>query len=114
MSAHPDIGEWYRIRGGDQFEVVAVDDDDGTVEVQYSDGSVEELDMGDWEAQAANGYIEEAESPDDWHASTDFDRDRDRAGSDFALSNHFDSGSQVAGGLDGLDLFDSNDSYGFR
>jgi len=110
MSAHPGIGEWYRIRGGDQFEVVAIDDDDGTVEVQYSDGTVEELDLADWEAQHANGDIDEADAPDDWHGPSDFDNDRGNSG--FALNSHFDSGSQVAGGLDGLDLFDGNDSFG--
>src|ERR1700742_3947509 len=99
VSAHPGIGEWYRIRGGNQFEVVAVDEHDGTIEVQYSDGSVEELDLADWEAQDANGDIQSANGTDDWRGGEDYDHDRgDR---EFALSNHWDSGSNISGSLDG-------------
>ena len=42
---HPTIGAWYRLDGGESFEVVAFDTDDGTVEIQYFDGTVEELEM---------------------------------------------------------------------
>jgi uncharacterized protein DUF6763 len=108
MSAHPGIGEWYRIRGGNQFEVVAVDEQDGTIEVQYSDGAVEELDLADWESQDASGDIQSVDGADDWRGGEDYDRDR----GEFALSSHWDSGSNLSGGLDGLDLFDSNDSFG--
>ena len=107
MSARPDIGEWYRIRGGDQFEVVAVDEDDGTIEVQYFDGTVEELDIADWEAQHAEGAIEDSGAPDDWRGSADADDDDE----EFALNSHLDSGPQTAGGLDGLDLFEAPDSF---
>lgn len=109
MSAQPDIGEWYRIRGGDQFEVVAVDEDDGTVEVQYFDGTVEELDLGDWEAQRANGDLAEAEAPEDGKGSADFDDDEDSQ----ARNGHMD-GPNIAGGLDGLDLFEGPDSFPFQ
>ena len=33
----PTIGNWYRIQGGDSFEVVAYDDDDGTIELIATD-----------------------------------------------------------------------------
>jgi hypothetical protein len=105
MSVQPDIGECYRIRGGDQFEVVAVDEDDGTIEVQYFDGTVEELDMGDWVAQHAEGEIEEVDAPDGWSDSADLDDDG------FALNSHLDSGPHTSGGLDGLDLFEGSDSF---
>jgi hypothetical protein len=105
MSAQPHIGEWYRIRGGDQFEVVAADEDDGTIEVQYLDGTVEEFDIADWEAQHTKGEIEEAEAADDWRGSADADDDD----ADFALNSHFDSRPHTAGGLDGLDLFEAPD-----
>ena len=46
----PGIGDWYRQKeGGALFEVVAFDDDDGTIEIQYFDGTVEEMDVEDWD-----------------------------------------------------------------
>ncbi|MGH8327740.1 MAG: DUF6763 family protein [Steroidobacteraceae bacterium] len=48
-SPRPIVGHWYRMEGG-LFEVVAIDDDDATVEIQYFDGTVEEMDLEDWEA----------------------------------------------------------------
>src|SRR5262245_41232301 len=48
----PSIGDWYRQKeGGALFEVVAYDDDDGTIEIQYFDGTVEEMDIEDWDGQ---------------------------------------------------------------
>ena len=44
----PGIGDWYRLDSGSLFEVVAYDDDDGTIEIQYFDGTVEEMDIEDW------------------------------------------------------------------
>ena len=60
MNAQPEIGAWYRVRGGDSFEVVAIDEDDGTIEVQYFDGTVEEMEREDWDAQHKSGEISEA------------------------------------------------------
>jgi hypothetical protein len=45
---YPVVGRWYKESDGQTFEVVAVDDDDETVEVQYADGAVEEFDMESW------------------------------------------------------------------
>jgi hypothetical protein len=109
MNAQPDIGEWYRIREGEQFEVVAIDEDDGTIEVQYFDGTVEELDIADWARQHANGDIEDAEAPDDWSGSIDGGGDDDDE--EFALDSHIDNRHLAAGGLDGLDLFESSDYF---
>ncbi len=43
-----EIGSWYRIPGGTAFEVVALDMDTETIEIQYYDGAVEELDFDSW------------------------------------------------------------------
>ena len=53
----PGIGDWYRLNDGALFEVVALDDDDGTIEIQYFDGTVEEMDIEDWEAQWEDGAL---------------------------------------------------------
>src|SRR2546429_9890678 len=65
----PAIGDWYRSSGGALFEVVAVDDDDGTIDIQYFDGTVEEMDIEDWETQWEDGVLETAEAPEDWSGS---------------------------------------------
>lgn len=63
----PVIGEWYRRPGGDSFEVVAVDPDDRTIEIQYFDGTIEELELDEWRQDA----IEATEAPEDWTGSVD-------------------------------------------
>ena len=54
----PTIGNWYRIQGSDSFEVVAFDEDDATIELQYFDGTVEEMDLEDWQAAQEIGSLE--------------------------------------------------------
>ena len=39
----PVVGDWYRNSTGDLLEVVALDRSDATIEIQYFDGTVEEL-----------------------------------------------------------------------
>jgi hypothetical protein len=63
----PEIGQWYRRVGGDIFEVVATDPGDGTIEIQYFDGAVEELDLDEWRAE----HITAQEAPEDWTGSVD-------------------------------------------
>src|ERR1700722_14481029 len=70
----PGIGGWYRLNGGDSFEIVAVDEDDGTVDIQYFDGTLEEMDLEDWEAHWSDGVLEVAEAPEDWSGSVDIER----------------------------------------
>ena len=67
----PVIGNWYRQPKGEIFEVVAVDADDATVEIQYFDGTIEELDLENWEQME----IEDAEPPEDWSGSVDVDEE---------------------------------------
>lgn len=63
----PVIGEWYRRSGGDSFEVVAIDRDDRTIEIQYFDGTIEELEFAEW----LEDQIESTEAPEDWTGSVD-------------------------------------------
>ena len=65
----PVIGEWFRRTGGDSFEVVAIDPDDRTIEIQYFDGTLEEIDLEDWFEEP----IEATEAPEDWTGSVDVD-----------------------------------------
>ena len=63
----PVIGEWFRRAGGDSFEVVAIDRDDHTIEIQYFDGTVEEIELEEWR----ESEIETCEAPEDWTGSLD-------------------------------------------
>jgi hypothetical protein len=107
MSAPPEIGAWYRIRGGESFEIVAIDEDDRTIEMQSFDGTVEEMDLEDWSSQRASGEIEDAQAPEDWSGSVDVDGEDDAPSPNSGLEGD----SQMAGGLDGLDLFDAPDLF---
>lgn len=54
------IGSWYRDPDGQMFEVVALDEEDGTVDIQYEDGT-----PGQYEMSAA-AELEPAEPQEDW------------------------------------------------
>lgn len=99
----PNIGDWYSLRGGELFEVVAVDDADGTIEVQYFDGTLEEIDIEDWQTQYSAGEIEQAEAPEDWSGSVDVDREDEETGGGLNDDRRLN-----AMGQDGLDLFDQS------
>jgi hypothetical protein len=107
MRAQPEIGAWYRLRGGESFEVVAIDEDDGTIEMQTFDGTVEEMEIEDWDTQRASGEIENAEAPEDWSGSVDVDSEDDAP----APNSGREGDPQMAGGLEGLDLFDAPDLF---
>jgi len=99
----PAIGDWYRLNGGALFEVVARDDDDGTIELQYFDGTVEEMDIEDWEAQWEDGALESAEAPEDWSGSVDIEGGGDEGRGADAYGEDRDL---RASPLDGIDLFE--------
>ena len=67
----PTIGDWYRHTGGDSFEVVAFDEDDGTIEIQYFDGTVAEMDFESWNEHLWDDLIEAADAPEDWSGAID-------------------------------------------
>jgi Family of unknown function (DUF6763) len=100
---HPGIGDWYRSSSGQLFEVVAVDDDDGTIEIQYFDGTVAEMDVEDWEAQWDEGGLEAAQAPEDWSGSVDIEPGDEEARSPDSLAEDRDLRMSP---LDGIDLFE--------
>lgn len=67
----PRIADWYKASNGELFEIVALDEDDRTIEIQYFDGMVEELDLDTWDELAAEG----AEPPEDWSGSLDIEKE---------------------------------------
>jgi len=66
---HPVIGQWFRRPNGALFEVVALDEEDGTVDIQFFDGTIDEVDLEVW----PNLIITEVSAPEDWSGSVDMD-----------------------------------------
>lgn len=100
---NPGIGDWYRLKGGAPFEIVALDDDDGTIEVQYIDGTLEELDREDWKSWCDEHTLEATDPSEDWSDSADVEADEGRTPSDHYNN---DDNDLRAGALDGIDMFD--------
>ena len=102
----PGVGDWYRTSGGgsasELFEVVAFDEADSTLEVQYFDGTIEELELSDWRSQCASGAIMAAEPPEDWSGAVDIEPEDGRAEADPVSEDR----QLRADRLDGLDLFE--------
>lgn len=63
FNTNPVIGQWYKNReSSDIFEIVAADEADGFVEVQYFASEIEEFDMETW-----NEFdLIEIPEPEDW------------------------------------------------
>lgn len=59
----PTVGSWYRNQEDNRlFEIVATDEDDGTIEIQYFESEIEELDMDTWKELR----LELTAAPEDW------------------------------------------------
>ena len=63
----PAVGHWYKNHQGLEFEVVAFDESENQVEIQYFDGEIDELDLDSWEGMVA----EAIEQPEDWSGPFD-------------------------------------------
>jgi hypothetical protein len=103
MSAHnvipvpdPAIGRWYRRTNGQLFEVVAVDDDDETIELQFFDGTIDEVDRDTW----SKLLIERVAAPEDWSGAVDMDPE------DFSGQ---DEGEMPSGYHDPLELLEKDE-----
>lgn len=67
----PAVGDWYQTLDGALFEIIAVDDEDGTIDLQHFDGTVEEVDFDAWE----EGDFIPADPPEDYSGSLDIERE---------------------------------------
>lgn len=75
MSSHDDgpvEGNWYELPSGEIFTVVTVDEDDGMVEIQYDDATLDEIELDGWEDLGADPI----DPPDEWAGGVgEFDDD---------------------------------------
>ncbi|MDH3305282.1 MAG: hypothetical protein OEM92_08755 [Gammaproteobacteria bacterium] len=70
MALHePIIGRWFRQPDGTEFEVVAIDEDAATVEIQLFDATIDEIDVENWPTL----MLIEIAAPEDWLGSVDMD-----------------------------------------
>ncbi len=67
--AFPAIGKWFKRPDGTLLEVVAVDEEDKTIEIQLFDGTIDEVDIDAWREQ----FLVVASAPEDWSGSVDMD-----------------------------------------
>ena len=93
----PIINNWYdHLDKGQMFRVIALDEDSETVEIQYFDGDLEEVDLEAWYLLD----IEPTDDPEDWSGPFD-DLEADDFG-DTETARHYDEGNP-------LDTFDWNE-----
>jgi hypothetical protein len=98
----PIVGDWYRSHG-QLFEVVAIDENEGVIDLQHADGDLEEIELDDWATRSRAGSLVAAESPEDLRASTDTVSED---GGEQASQNFEDLHDVRANGIEDLDLFD--------
>jgi len=84
---YPVVGNWYRAANQDLFEVVAMDESDNLIEIQFYEGDIDEMDLETWNAME----IENAAPPEDWSGAYDDEDSDDYDYSDIAAgprANH--------------------------
>ncbi len=91
--AYPVIGQWFKRANGTVFEVVALDESTGTIEIQQFDGTIDEVDPDTWTLWP----LVEVSAPEDWSGSVDMDPE------DFVSTNNEEL---PAGFHDPLDFLD--------
>ena len=91
------IGDWYRMGDDPPFEVVAVDSDSETIEIQHFDGTVEEIDFDSWLEMP----VEMTVAPEDYSGALDIERE------DYAMESDALYMDDWSNPLDQLDRMDS-------
>ena len=89
----PQINDWYQdVQDDALFEVVAVDEDGGFIEIQYVNGEIGEFDFDTWEQM----IILNAQAPEDWRAPFEITDDDNSANSGaFTVSNWDDPQANI-------------------
>jgi hypothetical protein len=98
----PIIGAWYEeVETGDVFEVVAVDEDTASIEIQYVGGELSELDFESW----GQMVLLRAEAPEDMNASYELSNEDMQDYEDIRIPDFMD---------DPLSSIESDSMYGFE
>lgn len=88
-----EIGHWYRpVSSSAIFEVVAIDYDEQSIEIQHFDGEIEELEFIGWKTLVPI----EAAPPEDWTGPYEIDR-QDSVFNEYAINEALKTIEQQAG-----------------
>lgn len=99
---YPEISAWFQdLVSGSLFEVVAYDEDGGTIEYQLVDGEVGEYEITTWKQL----YLIAAEPPEDWRSPFELNSE-DQVYSDQTIIPENFSGALSDIEPDSLDLGD--------
>lgn len=80
MYEEPVVGTIYEDEDGKTFEVIAFDENIGTVEVEFADGTKNEIDLDDWygmDLEEVESEDEDDSEDDEEEATEDEDDDLD-------------------------------------
>lgn len=68
----PVIDNWYKdVENNLMFKVVAIDEKDDTIDIQYFNGDIDEFDQDSW----YNSTFDYIEAPEDWSAPYELETD---------------------------------------
>jgi hypothetical protein len=83
----PAAGQWYEnIEENESFRVLSVDEDAETVEIEYLDGDIEEIDLDAW----AELDLDKIDEPEGWAGSENDADDDDEDEEDDELDETWD------------------------
>jgi hypothetical protein len=70
----PAAGQWYEnLEENESFRVLSVDEDAETVEIEYLDGDIEEIDLDTW----AELDLDKIDEPEGWAGADEDDEDEE-------------------------------------
>jgi len=70
----PTAGQWYEnLEENESFRVLSVDEDAETIEIEYLDGDIEEIDLDTW----AELDLDKVDEPEGWAGANEDDDDDD-------------------------------------
>lgn len=82
----PQLNAWYHDAREDQlFEVVAIDEQEASIDIQYYDGDIGEIDFETWQQMV----LLPAQPPEDWRSSYSLD-DTESDSEDPAFSHNWE------------------------
>jgi uncharacterized protein DUF6763 len=89
----PELNSWYQdVEEDALFEVVAIDEQEGCIEVQYVNGEIGEFDFDIWQQM----IVISAKAPEDWRAPFEIADGNDiDVGSDFSITNWDDPHARI-------------------